>query len=145
MKSVIQRVTSAEVIVDEQCIGRIKNGVLAFIGIEKGDSFDSIKRCIDKISKLRIFEDGNGKMNLSLKDTAGELLLVSQFTLAANCQKGNRPSFDNAEKPEIAKQMYLDAIEYGLSIGLKVERGQFQADMKVHLVNDGPVTFVLEY
>ena len=145
MKFVIQRVLNSSVKVDGETIGSIGKGIMVLIGVADTDTKDIADRLVDKMIKLRIFEDSEGKTNLSLSDVGGELLLVSQFTLYADCKKGNRPSFIKAGKPDFANEMY----EYIISKcktyeGLKVERGKFGADMKVELVNDGPFTIVLD-
>lgn len=145
MKFVIQRVTSASVKVNEETIGAINSGFLVLIGISNDDTKVLADKMIEKMLKLRIFEDGDGKTNLSLADVKGSVLLISQFTLYADCKKGNRPSFINAGKPDMANELYEYIIAkcktYG---GLKVEKGQFGADMKVSLVNDGPFTVILD-
>lgn len=144
MKFVIQRVQQASVLVDETCIGKIGKGFLVLIGIGKEDTKEIADQLIKKMIQLRIFEDENGKTNLALKDVDGSLLLVSQFTLYANCKKGNRPSFVDAAPPDLANDLY----EYIISECKKqipyVETGKFGADMKVSLVNDGPFTVILE-
>ncbi len=144
MKFVIQRVQQASVLVDEACIGKIGKGFLVLIGIGKEDTKEIADQLIKKMIQLRIFEDENGKTNLALKDVDGSLLLVSQFTLYANCKKGNRPSFVDAAPPDLANDLY----EYIISECKKqipyVETGEFGADMKVSLVNDGPFTVILE-
>lgn len=145
MKFVIQRVTEANVKVDGKEIGAINKGFLVLIGISNEDTKDIADKMIEKMLKLRIFEDIEGKTNLSLFEVGGAVLLVSQFTLYADCKKGNRPSFINAGKPDIASEMY----EYIISkcntySDLKVARGQFGADMKVSLINDGPFTIILD-
>lgn len=145
MKFVIQRVTEANVKVDGKEIGAINKGFLVLIGISSEDTKDIADKMIEKMLKLRIFEDTEGKTNLSLFEVGGAVLLVSQFTLYADCKKGNRPSFINAGKPDMASEMY----EYIISkcktySDLKVARGQFGADMKVSLINDGPFTIILD-
>lgn len=145
MKFVIQRVLNSSVRVDGETIGSIGKGFMVLIGVADTDTKEIADKLVDKMIKLRIFEDSEGKTNLSLSDVGGELLLVSQFTLYADCKKGNRPSFIKAGKPDFANEMY----EYIISKcktyeGLKVERGKFGADMKVELVNDGPFTIVLD-
>jgi D-tyrosyl-tRNA(Tyr) deacylase len=144
MRVVIQRVQEAKVMVDGACVGSIKNGLLLLLGVGKEDTKEIADRYIDKILKMRIFADENGKTNLSLQDVQGEILVVSQFTLYADCRKGNRPDFINAAGAQKAKELY----EYFLTsiknrIG-KVEAGVFGADMKVSLINDGPFTIVLD-
>jgi len=144
MKFVIQRVTSASVEVDEKIVGKIGKGFLVLIGIGKEDNEEIADKMIKKLIGMRIFEDENGKTNLSLNDVSGELLLISQFTLYADCKKGNRPSFINAGSPDEANRLY----EYIISECKKeinvVEKGVFGADMKVSLLNDGPFTIILD-
>ena len=144
MRLVIQRVLHAEVQVDGNTIGKIGKGLLVFVGAGQDDTKEIADKYLRKLLGLRIFEDENGKTNLSLKDVDGELLIVSQFTLYANCKKGNRPSFTDAGKPEMAEPMYeyiLEACRKEIPV---VEQGEFGADMKVALVNDGPFTVVLD-
>jgi D-tyrosyl-tRNA(Tyr) deacylase len=144
MRCVVQRVDKARVIVDGQIISSIEKGVLVFLGIEKGDSYGDADFLLEKIIHLRIFEDSQGKMNLSLLETSGDILIVSQFTLLADCRKGRRPSFISAEEPEEAKRLY----DYFISMaGGKIDHvgtGEFQAMMKIESVNDGPVTMLLD-
>lgn len=144
MKLLIQRVKRASVKINEEKSGEIDKGLLVFIGITHGDTFEKADYLVNKLFNLRIFEDNNNKMNCSLKDISGELLLVSQFTLYADTTSGNRPSFINAAKPEFAKEVYEYFIEKCKEIGIKVKTGEFGADMKVELINDGPVTIMLE-
>jgi D-tyrosyl-tRNA(Tyr) deacylase len=144
MKAVIQRVSSARVDVEEKTVGRIGRGLLVLLGVEKGDGERDADRLADKIVNLRIFEDDAGKMNLALRETGGALLAVSQFTLAGNCAKGRRPSFDSAAPPAEAQPLYEYFVARVRSLGVPVETGIFQAMMAVSLVNDGPVTFILE-
>ena len=144
MKAVIQRVGEAEVKVGGKSVGRIGRGILVLLGVEKGDGERDADWLAEKICNLRVFEDQGGKMNLSLVETGGEILAVSQFTLAGNCVKGRRPSFDYAAPPEEANRLYECFVERLRGLGLKVETGVFQAMMQVSLVNDGPVTFILE-
>ena len=144
MRFVIQRVTEASVMVDGQVLGEIGKGFLVLIGVGKDDTTKEADRLVKKMTGLRIFEDENGKTNLSLDQVGGELLLISQFTLYANCKKGNRPSFIEAGKPDMAEKMYEYIISRCKEQVTVVERGKFGADMKVSLVNDGPFTIVLD-
>ncbi len=144
MRIVIQRVKESYVKVDDRIVGKIGKGMLLLVGIEKGDSESILYFMADKIVNLRIFPDENRKMNLSIMDIEGEILAVSQFTLAGSLEKGRRPSFDNAEIPERAEVMFNKFVEILRSKGIKVETGEFGAMMDVYLINDGPVTFVLE-
>lgn len=144
MKALIQRVKFAKVEVDDITVGEIKQGILAFIGVEQSDTTLNADKLLKKIISYRIFSDDNDKMNLSLNDIQGELLLVSQFTLVANTQKGLRPSFSNAGSPETSKELYLYMIEQANNTELLIQSGVFAADMQVTLVNDGPVTFNLQ-
>lgn len=145
MKIVIQRVSYSKVIVDNQVVGEINNGILVLIGIVNDDNFSDIDWIIKKIIQLRIFEDENNIMNLSVQDINGEILVVSQFTLHALTKKGNRPSYINAAKPEIAIPIYNEFIkQLEVQFGKKIEKGIFGADMKVYLVNDGPVTIIID-
>ena len=144
MRALIQRVQHASVSVNNDCVGEIKQGLLVFLAIQKGDDHSQVDKLLDKVLAYRVFADEQGKMNLSLKDIQGGLLTVSQFTLAADTAKGLRPSFSSAASPEEAKSMY----DYWLSQAEKkhpfVAAGEFGADMQVSLLNDGPVTFLLE-
>lgn len=144
MKALIQRVQQAQVSVDGKTVGSINQGILALIGVEKSDNEDSAKKLLEKITNYRIFSDKDGKMNLSLKDINGGLLLVSQFTLVADTQKGLRPSFSKAADPELSKNLYHFMIDQAKHTALTVETGIFAADMKISLINDGPVTFNLQ-
>ena len=144
MRTVIQRVTSASVTVQGSIVGQIGQGVLILLGIEKGDSEAQADWLVDKICGLRMFPDSDGKMNLSVQDIGGALLVVSQFTLAGNCSKGKRPSFDTAAPMGEGKRLYDYFVAAAKMSGMAVETGVFQADMQVGLVNDGPVTFILE-
>lgn len=144
MKFLIQRVKSANVKVNENVIGSINKGLLVLVGITESDNKEIADYLVKKLVNMRIFEDDNKKMNRSLKDVNGELLIVSQFTLYADCSSGNRPSFTNAAKPDYAKQLYdyvIDKCKEQINI---VEQGEFGAKMQVELVNDGPVTIMLE-
>ena len=144
MKFVIQRVNHASVKVDGNVVGKIDKGYMVLIGISENDTKEIADKMIKKMIGLRIFEDENGKTNISLKDVSGELLLISQFTLYADCKKGNRPSFINAGKPDMANEMYEYIIEQCKKEISVVEKGIFGADMKVSLENDGPFTIVLD-
>ena len=144
MKFVIQRVNHASVKVDGNVVGKIDKGYMVLIGISENDTKEIADKMIKKMIGLRIFEDENGKTNISLKDVSGELLLISQFTLYADCKKGNRPSFINAGKPDMANEMYEYIIEQCKKEISVVENGIFGADMKVSLENDGPFTIVLD-
>ena len=144
MKFVIQRVNHASVKVDGNVVGKIDKGYMVLIGISENDTKEIADKMIKKMIGLRIFEDVNGKTNISLKDVSGELLLISQFTLYADCKKGNRPSFINAGKPDMANEMYEYIIEQCKKEISVVEKGIFGADMKVSLENDGPFTIVLD-
>lgn len=144
MKALIQRVQSASVRVNQELISDIKQGFLVLLGIEKNDTKHEADYLTCKILNLRIFEDSAGKMNLSISDIKGEILVVSQFTLAGNTEKGNRPSFTTAADPKTANVLYQYFTNRLKESGLVVKNGIFQADMKVSLINDGPVTFLLE-
>lgn len=144
MRIVLQRVKQAAVEVQHKTAGRIGMGACLFVGIEKGDSEEEAQYLANKIVELRIFPDEEGKMNLSLSDVQGEVLAVSQFTLAASVKKGRRPSFDSAEEPEKAERLFCYFVDMVKKRGVKVETGIFGALMDVSLVNDGPVTFILE-
>ena len=143
MKALIQRVSSASVTVDQQVVGAIQTGLLVLLGVEKDDSELQLKKLADKVLKYRVFSDEQGKMNLNVQQVAGSLLVVSQFTLAADTNSGLRPSFSTAAHPETAQKLYQDFVLYCRSQGIEVATGQFGADMQVALVNNGPVTFLL--
>jgi D-aminoacyl-tRNA deacylase len=144
VKAVVQRVKEAAVRVDGKVVGEIGQGMLVLLGVEVGDTTKQADWLADKIAYLRIFEDQEGKMNLALRDVGGAVLAVSQFTLAGNCAKGRRPSFDTAAPPEEANRLYEYFMGKIWEYGVPVQSGIFQADMQVSLVNDGPVTFILE-
>ena len=144
MRAVIQRVAEARVSVGQEIVSDIGPGLCIFLGIAVNDSEKDAESLASKIGSLRIFEDEQGKMNRSVRDTRGDLLVVSQFTLYGDCRKGNRPSFSAAAAPEPAKRLYDDFVQRLRQTGLKVATGEFRAHMKVALVNDGPVTLILE-
>lgn len=145
MLALLQRVNFAKVVADGKVTGQIDKGILAFIGLEKGDNETKCKRMFDKIVKYRMFYDENEKLNLNVEQVSGSILLVSQFTLVANTASGNRPSFDPAMAPSEAKVLYEKFTSYAHSKFPRVEEGIFAADMKVTLENDGPVTFMIKY
>lgn len=144
MKVLIQRVKKASVTIDNKLYSSINQGILAFVGIEKGDTVEQIEKAAKKLVNLRIFSDENDKMNKSVLDISGEILIVSQFTLCGNCKKGTRPSFDNSAHPEIANELYLRFVDEVKNLNVSVETGKFAAMMDVALINDGPVTFMIE-
>lgn len=144
MKVLVQRVKNASVTIDGELFSSIDKGILALVGIEKNDELGTIQKMAKKVANMRIFSDENDKMNLSLIDVKGEMLIVSQFTLCGDCKKGTRPSFDKSAPPQIAKELYEEFIKEIASYGIKYGTGQFGAMMDVALVNDGPVTFMLE-
>ncbi len=144
MKVVLQRTARAQVTVDGETVGKIGHGFLLLLGVEDCDTIQTADRMVDKICKLRIFQDENGKTNLSLADVGGQLLVVSQFTLYADCKKGNRPSFIRAGKPEHANALYEHFTQQCKKYVPVVEHGIFGADMKIELVNEGPFTVVLD-
>ena len=144
MKLILQRVACASVYVDEEKIANINRGILVLFGVEKGDGEDQTFFLADKTLNLRIFPDDSGKMNFSCVDIGGDILVVSQFTLAGDCSRGRRPGFDRAADPVTARTLYEGYVELLNRSGLKVTTGRFAADMKVQSVNDGPVTFLLE-
>lgn len=144
MKVLIQRVKEANVKINNELFSSIKQGILAFVGIEKGDSEENADKLVNKIVNLRIFPDDNDKMNYSLINIKGEMLIVSQFTLCGSCKKGTRPSFDNSAPPVEAKRLYEYFISQVKKHNIKTSTGKFGAMMEITLVNDGPVTFMLE-
>lgn len=144
MKIVVQRVKHAQVEVEGKIVGKIKNGFMVLLGVTHNDTEKEADYLVKKLCKLRVFSDENDKMNLSIKDVNGELLIISQFTLYANCKDGNRPSFIEAAKPDKANELYEYFCNECQKNEIKVEKGIFGADMKVSLLNDGPVTIIIE-
>lgn len=144
MRAIVQRVREASVVVEGNTVGKIDKGLLVFLGVGQGDDSKDLEYMIDKVLGLRIFQDENDKMNLSLMDIKGELLVVSQFTLYGDVRKGRRPSFSESAHPDIANKLYKEFIEAAKSKGIKVEKGVFGAHMDVSLINDGPVTILLD-
>lgn len=144
MRFVIQRVREASVSVDGKVIGQIGHGLLVFVGVSDSDNRQIADKMTDKMTKLRIFDDADGKTNLSISDVGGEFLVISQFTLYADCRKGNRPSFTLAGKPDMAEELYEYIMEAIQEKGFPVARGEFGADMKVSILNDGPFTILLD-
>ncbi len=144
MRAVVQRVSRAQVTVADELTGAVNKGLLVLVGVTEGDTEKDAQYLADKVTGLRIFEDENGKMNLSVKDVGGEILSVSQFTLYGDCRKGKRPSFDKAARPEAANMLYEKFNELCRQQGVQVETGVFRSHMQVELVNDGPVTILLD-
>lgn len=144
LRSVVQRVTRASVRVEGETVGKIGAGLLILFGVGENDAPSDLEWMVEKIVGLRIFEDDEGKMNRSVQDSSGEILMVSQFTLYGDCRKGKRPSFSTAAPPEQAKVLFEQAVEKVRAYGIRVETGVFQADMQVELVNDGPVTLLID-
>ena len=144
MRLVIQKVKNAKVDIDGKTVSSIGKGLLVLLGVTHEDTKETVDYLVKKLCKLRVFEDENGKMNLSIKDVEGKLLIVSQFTLYADCSGGNRPSFVNAAKPDLANELYEYFCEKCKEEQIEVQKGIFGADMKVSLLNDGPVTIILE-
>ena len=144
MRAVVQRVKKSSVKVDNKVIGSIDRGINVLLGVEDGDTLDDVKYLVEKIVNLRIFEDEDDKMNLSLLDVNGEMLAISQFTLLGDCRKGRRPSYIKASKPDFANEMYEKFVESCRARIKKVETGKFQADMEVEIINDGPVTLLID-
>jgi len=144
MRSVVQRISKGKVVVDDKVTGEIDNGLLIFLGVAKEDTIQDVKYMAEKVVNLRIFEDEDEKMNLSVIDIEGKVLAVSQFTLMGDCRKGRRPNFTEAAKPEMADELYKAFINECEKLGVKVETGVFQAHMMVHSINDGPVTMLID-
>lgn len=144
MRAVVQRVSSSRVTVDERVTGEVKKGLLVLLGVTHDDTSKDVDYMVDKVTNLRIFEDENDKMNLSLKDIEGEAMAVSQFTLYGDARKGRRPSFSDAARPDVANPLYEEFVEKLRAQGITVGTGEFGAHMMVELTNDGPVTILLE-
>ena len=144
MRAVVQRVSQASVEVDGNITGKIDRGLLVYLGVEEGDNDEDLRYIVDKVANLRVFQDDQGKMNLSVMDIGGSVLIVSQFTLCGDCRRGRRPSFSKAAQLEEANRYYEKSIEALKELGMQVETGIFQADMKVQSINDGPVTILLD-
>ena len=144
MKALIQRVKKASVTIDNELYSEIEKGILVFLGVTKDDTIENSQKLVQKVLALRIFEDENEKMNFSISDIKGQILVVSQFTLCADCKKGTRPSFDTAAAPDIAAKLYENFVEQLKQSGLVVKTGKFRAMMDVSLINDGPVTIMVE-
>jgi D-tyrosyl-tRNA(Tyr) deacylase len=144
MRAVVQRVTKGNVEVEGNIVGSIDKGLVVLLGVSEKDTKDDVAYMSDKILNLRVFDDEEGKMNFSLLDIKGELLVVSQFTLLGDCRKGRRPNYMAAAKPELADALYNEVVKLCRAQGIKTETGVFQADMKVNIVNDGPVTLILD-
>lgn len=144
MRAVVQKVSSSKVTVDEEVVGQINQGLMVLLGVTHDDTSKDVDYMVDKITNLRIFEDAQGKMNLSLKDVNGEVLAVSQFTLYGDARRGRRPSFSDAARPEVANPLYEEFVQKVKNQGINVGTGKFGAHMMVDLTNDGPVTILLE-
>lgn len=144
MKALIQRVTQARVEIDNQVVGAISTGLLVLVGIDAHDNQSSVEALAERILKYRVFADEDGKMNLNVQQTEGEILLVSQFTLSADTHKGLRPGFSSAASPDIGRQLFERVVAHVKSLHSATQTGVFGADMQIHLINDGPVTFLLE-
>jgi D-tyrosyl-tRNA(Tyr) deacylase len=144
MRAVIQRVSQASVVVAEETVGAIDQGLMVLLGVAQGDTLKDVVYLADKTASLRIFEDDDGKMNRSVKDIGGSILVVSQFTLLGDCRKGRRPGFSDAAPPELADALYQEYVDALRNRGIKVATGVFRANMQVALVNDGPVTIMLD-
>jgi D-tyrosyl-tRNA(Tyr) deacylase len=144
MRACVQRVSSARVRVEGETVGEIGRGFLVLLGVAAGDGPTELRWMVDKVVGLRVFDDGEGKMNLALADVGGELLVVSQFTLLGDCRKGRRPSFIDAAPPEMAERMYEEFVAAARAAGIRVATGKFRTHMEVELVNDGPVTLLLD-
>jgi len=144
MRAVVQRVASAQVSVEGRVVGHIARGLLVFLGVDRGDTAEDLDYVAGKVRDIRIFTDEEGKMNRSVRDVGAEVLIISQFTLSADCRRGRRPSFDNAAPLEVARSMYETFVETLKAMELPVQTGEFRAMMQVELINDGPVTILLD-
>lgn len=144
MKAVVQRVKQSHVAIHNRVVAEIDKGLLVLLGIQEGDTREDVNFLVEKIIHLRIFEDDKGKMNISLKDVKGQLLVVSQFTLLGDCRKGRRPSFVKAAPPETARPLYQDFIDRAIALGIDTKSGVFKAEMDISLVNHGPVTLLFD-
>ena len=144
MRLVVQRVKDCSVRVNNQVVGKIDSGLLAYLGVEKGDTSKDLDYLVNKLTGLRVFKDKDGRMNLSVRDVGRSIMVISQFTICADTRKGNRPSYNNAEDPHPAKEMYLDFIKKLKETGIHVDSGKFQEEMEVIYINDGPVTILLD-
>lgn len=144
MRAVVQRVTQGSVEVEQRLVGSIGKGLVVLLGVSEGDTMDDVKYMTEKILNLRVFDDEEGKMNYSLLDIKGELMVVSQFTLYGDCRKGRRPNYMAAARPELADELYKELIKACKAQFVKTETGVFQADMKVNIINDGPVTLIID-
>ncbi len=144
MRAVVQRINHGKVVVNDEITGAIDRGLLVYLGVQEGDTLQDVKYMVDKLTNLRIFEDQEEKMNLSLMDVGGKILAVSQFTLLGDCRKGRRPNFTEAAKPDIADSLYKEFIKGCQELGVEVATGVFQAHMYVHSINDGPVTIMVD-
>ncbi|MGB7604188.1 MAG: D-aminoacyl-tRNA deacylase [Lutisporaceae bacterium] len=144
MRAVVQRVTQGSVEVEQILVGSIGKGLVVLLGVSEGDTMDDVKYMTDKILNLRVFDDEEGKMNYSLLDIKGELMVVSQFTLYGDCRKGRRPNYMAAARPELADELYKELIKACRAQLVKTETGVFQTDMKVNIINDGPVTLIID-
>lgn len=144
MRAVVQKVTASNVSVDGEVVGKINSGLLVLLGVGEDDEIKDVDYMVDKIVNLRIFEDENEKLNLSLLDVGGELLVVSQFTLFGDCRKGRRPGFSDAARPDKADEFYIDFVKKAKAHGINVQTGKFRTHMMVELINDGPVTLLID-
>ena len=144
MRAVVQRITNGKVVVNDEITGAIEKGLLVYLGVQEGDTLQDVKYMVEKLTNLRIFEDPDEKMNLSMMDVGGKMLVVSQFTLLGDCRKGRRPNFTEAAKPDIADNLYQEFVKGCQELGVEVATGVFQTHMYVHSINDGPVTMLVD-